>query len=230
MKRNDLVKYKKKVNSGLNSVESAISKGAYLSAEEWFDFNFKCAFVNYHSLNALKYMMFNRRVCKFAKAYAKIFECLIDIAIEGFNNDIYIYYAQKTISLLNPFIKGSNRIFVDGFDRDGVLYLKVILGARSVVNYPIRNKNEAIKGIKTIVRYCTEITDIFSHDEEFGKFIKGYISRELSKFLANIEPTPYVCDNDRLTLYKKLYSKRQRKGEIISINTAHEGDKIISIG
>ena len=225
MKQSDLVRYKKKVNMDLVDVDRAISKGAYLSAEEWFDFNFKSALLAFNSLNIVKYRLFNNQVCKFAEACAEAFTFLTDISINGFNNITYIKYVKRIASRMSKFVSNSSPIQADGFDKDGTLYIKVSSGNEVETLCAIRNVDDAFKGIKVIVRYCTEIADTFSHNGEFGKFLDGYVGREFTKFTAYVEPTPYVCGNDRLTLAKQI-SKRN-KSKVVA--TIHNGDKVISI-
>lgn len=229
MEKRDLANYRRKMKNSLTDVDAAISKGAYLSAEEWFDFIFKSEYLSMTFKNIRKYKFFNRRLCNLASAYAVAFDYLVELHMNGFNNFTYILEVRNLVSFMKKFSKESRSLTVDGFDRDGVLYIRVYSGKDTAL-CPVRNREEAINGIKAIVRYCTELADCFPHIGEFDKFLNGYLSREFAKFRANIEPTPYVCGDDRLTLSKQLASKnRFKKADITVLNTECNRGKIISI-
>lgn len=225
MKQVALSNYKKAVSKDLLSVDTAISKGAFLSAEEWFDFNFKSAILGFNSKNILKYRLFNNKLYKFAEASAEAFLYLVDISVNGFCNSSYIQYVERVVARMNKFLSSAKRISVEGFDKDGTLYIKVISCHKSSTTCPITGIEDALKCLKTIVRYCTENADCFTHNGEFGKFINGYIGREFTKLSTNVAPTPYMCGNDRLTLAKQILGSKTNR----IVGATCSGGKVISI-
>lgn len=225
--RNTLAKYIKKVQADVVKVDNAITKGAYLSAEEWFDFNFKSSLVGYHSKNILKYKIFNSQVCKFADAYADAFKYLLNISTEGFVNTTYIKNIKRVATKMSKFTSRVSPLEVDGYDRNGTLYIELVFKGGKERVFSIKSKNDAIHCLLTITGYCTDIADTFSHNDEFGIFIEGFLGREFKKFVANVEPTPYVCGSDRLTLAKMLSSRQLRV--ISSCNDDIEEERIVSI-
>ena len=224
MKRENLVSYRKKVANDLMMVDNAISDGIYLSKEEWFDFIFKSAMIGYRSWNIVKYSCFNKSLCHFAEVYAEAFTYLLSISIDGFNNDDYISCIKHIVSGLNKFCKDrSKRFKVNGFDKNGSLFIKVSHGNSKGEVYKIKGISCAIEKLIFIVRSCISNIDIFSHTGDFGKFLIGYISNEFDKLESNVTPTPYICASSKYSLRgyvgatSGIIYNSSVKGKVISI-------------
>lgn len=221
----DLVKYRRKLRYDVGKVNDAITKGAFLSKEEWFDFLFKSFYVDYYSKNMLKYWLFNRDTYKFASACAKVFGYLVNISVKGFVNDTYVSDVKKLTKRLCKCTSRVNPVEVDSFDRNGTLYLSVVFKGGIDRTYGIRNKKDAINCILTITRYCSEIADCTSDNVEFGNFLNGYISREFKKLISGVEPTPYCSSDDRLTLAQVL----NHRSKLRMVGSEHTEERLISI-
>lgn len=199
MNRNDLTHYRKKILKDLVVVDEAISDDAYLAKDEWFDFLFKSYFVGYRSWNIKLYRSFHKGICKLAEVYAEAFSYLVDIRIEGFDNVSYIKYIKRVISRMNALTTRKGRVKVSGYDKDGVLYIKLLKGSNKSETFSVSSRDEAVDKFEYVIRYCTHNTEIFPRNREFGNFLVGYLGGELSKVVNNISPYPYVCCN-RCTL------------------------------
>lgn len=213
MKQGDVITYKRKVRCDVANVDRAISKGAYLSQEEWFDFLVKSKYVGSKFWNISKYKLFNWRLCSLAEAYAVALEYLMSIAVDGFDNKTYTSILKDVAFLMRKFTDRKYSISVDGFDRDGGFYIRVYIGRHKCTVCPVRNRAEAEKGIRVVVRYCTEMAESFSVNDEFTKFLNGYLNSEFTRFLSNTEPTPYCMEDDRLTLKSQLHYVNNKVSE-----------------
>lgn len=127
MKQVALSNYKKAVSKDLLSVDTAISKGAFLSAEEWFDFNFKSAILGFNSKNILKYRLFNNKLYKFAEASAEAFLYLVDISVNGFCNSSYIQYVERVVARMNKFLSSAKEFQLKVLTRTELFTLRLFL-------------------------------------------------------------------------------------------------------
>lgn len=228
MKQGDIVTYKRKVRSDVSNVDKAISDGAYLSQQEWFDFLVKSEFVGSSFWNITKYRLFNWRLCSLAKAYAVALDYLMAISVDGFDNKTYTAILKDVAYVMRKFTDRKYSISVDGFDRDGGFYVRVYIGKHKCTVCPVRNRAEAEKGIRVVVRYCTEMAESFSVNDEFTKFLNGYLNSEFTRFLSNAEPTPFCMDDDRLTLKSQLQSKKENVSDFKPAEYEN-GEAILSV-
>jgi hypothetical protein len=192
MKREDLAKYRRRLKADISLVDEAISNGAEMTAEEWFDFNCKGVIANARTLNMRKYGVFNRDAYSLASVVADIVMFLMEIDVKGFKNSSFIKRVKKITSKMNRFVKSNIPAEVMGYDRNGVLYIRVLYGKQNVVTFPIHSKRDAVKCVNALYRYCLENSDGIPLDGEFAKFVKGYVNGEFLKFCKNVNSSPYV--------------------------------------
>ena len=204
MKRLDYENYKKMLNICVGKVDRAISKGAYLSEEEWFDFICKSAQINYRSQNITKYGMFNKELLKFAETYAEILGYAVFLTIDGFDNMLFGHCLKSVTAKLNKFIHTYSRIRVECSDRNGTLYIKLYKSGKRHRLFPVKNVEDAVDFLIALTGYATENSEIFRHTAEFSTFISGYFQSEYNGIISNKRPEPYIGYNDSRTLAKYL--------------------------
>ena len=224
MNKGNLVKYRKKVCNDLVTIDDAISDDIVLSREEWFDFLFKSALMGYRSWNIKKYRTFNKEICKFVEVYAEVLSHLIEFSIDGFTNSSYIKVTKRIVSLMNKFTSYRKYLRAEGYDKNGTMYIDIYKGNKKVISYPVKGKQDGIERVKCVSRYCIDNIDSFSHNGEFGNFIKGYLGQEFDTIINNIEPYPYVCEDGSHTLYERLNDFTEEE------DFEDMGSKIIAIG
>lgn len=204
MKRLRVSNYRDNIIVDLNRVDEVISNGAMLSREEWFDFNFKMAFVGKINKNTLKYYMFNRRLVWLAEAYADALHSITMVIQNGFTKAEYERMVSRLAANMNKLVYHKNPFTCIGADRDGVNYIRVYADEERVGFFPVRSKKEAVKGLVVLTRYFSSIADGVPHDVEFVNFLDGFLSAELDRILFNERPMPYVCINDSNRLVCQL--------------------------
>lgn len=192
MKRGYLIKYKRRLKADIFLVDEAISNGAEMTAEEWFDFNCKGVIANARTLSMRKYGVFHRDAYSLALVVADIVMFLMEIDVEGFKNSSFIKRVKRITSKMNKFVKSNMPVEVMGYDKNGVLYIRVLYGKQNVITFPIRSKRDAVNCVNALYRYCFENSDGIPFDSEFAKFLKGYVNGEFLKFCKNVLPSPYV--------------------------------------
>lgn len=204
MKRARITMYRENIVEDLSIVDDAISNGAVLNREEWFDFVFKMAFVGKLNKNIFKYYLFNKRLVWLAEAYADALHSVTTIINNGFTKTGYERMVSRVASNMNKLVYRKNPFTCIGCDRDGVNYIRVYADEERVGVFPVRSKKEAVKGIVVLTRYFSSIADGVPHDVEFVNFLDGFLSAELDRILFNERPTPYVCLNDSDRLASQL--------------------------
>lgn len=200
MNRKNFVSYRRIVGKDLLLVDDAISNDAYLSREEWFDYLFKSYLIGFRSQNIKKYRAFYKKVCCIAEIYSEAFTYMVDIGVDGFKNCSYLSYLKRIVSRMNKLITRKNRVLIEGYDKDGVFYIRVSKNKIRYEVFSVSGKDEAIEKIKYLVGYCMDRVEGLSANADFYTFLKGFLSAEYKKVVMNITPTPYMNDSSRCTL------------------------------
>lgn len=186
------INYKQELARVLTEVDDSLSNGGSMTAIEWFDFNTKSFLLGYKSKNMRLYKLLNSKYVKLAEIYAEALSFAVDIGTRGFSMDIYEEIVKYLAGKLNKLIRGTNKVSVKFYDRNGKFYISVGTGRGKVVDYPIDSKEEAQKWVINVVRYSTDLIDVINLSREFRKYLNGYLAGEIRRINACLSPIPYI--------------------------------------
>lgn len=202
MERKHYERYLKVAGRDTRFVDTAVSDGAFLSNEEWYDFMMKAIVTDQRFSNIRKYRMFGNDLYRIAEVEAYMFTKLCAMCVDGYTNKAVVKFVKSAVRKFNRIlgISHSMDLYVD--EEDGCPMFTLASCNGECIEGCVSDRQE-------IVNFCNDLF-VFAIEElselclGSEMYVAEHLGNEIGVVAQNKTPNPYMGGDIKNTLRQNL--------------------------
>lgn len=202
MERKHYERYLKVAGRDTRFVDTAVSDGAFLSNEEWYDFMMKAMATDQSFANIRKYRLFGNDMYRLAKIEAYMFTKLCTMCVDGYTNKSVVKFVKSAVRKFNRLLGISHSMDLYVEESDGCLVFTLTSCDGECIQGNVSDRQE-------IVNFCNDLF-VFAINEmpEFcwgsEVYVAEHLGNEIGVVAQNKMPNPYMGGDMNNTLRHNL--------------------------
>jgi hypothetical protein len=202
------------VDHNTQCVADALSRGAFPTAEEAYDFLFKSLVCGYHSKARSKYEVMYPEMSLMASTESFVLECIMESTIKGFTGNKARRMIKEICSRFNRLLPFLEKLSFESEDSDGILTFTVV-STKNEISAEIRDRASLCKFLSDVWELGNEALDVFPAG--ISEYITAHLVSEVDIIISGKPVEPVLGGSEYGTLRHILLNKTdyasQRKAQ-----------------